>query len=152
MVHYNISSSLENYVQEAGRAGRDEAIHAQCCILFNEEDLNTHFSLLRRSKLTQADIQLVWNAIKSMRNKRFAISALELARRAGLECDELQLETKIKNAIAALEIAGYVRRTMNAPPKPARIISRTAWALLFPRSSRSSAPCVRPRCCTTTTT
>ena len=115
VVHYNISSSLENYVQEAGRAGRDEAIHAQCCILFNEEDLNTHFSLLRRSKLTQADIQLVWNAIKSMRNKRFAISALELARRAGLECDELQLETKIKNAIAALEIAGYVRRTMNAP-------------------------------------
>lgn len=115
VVHYNISSSLENYVQESGRAGRDEAISAQCCILFNEEDLNTHFSLLRRSKLTQADIQMVWSAVKSMRTKRFAISPLELARRAGLECDELQLETKVKNAVAALEIAGYVRRTMNAP-------------------------------------
>lgn len=115
VVHYNISSSLENYVQEAGRAGRDEELDAQCCILFNEEDLNTHFSLLRRSKLTQADIQMVWSAIKSMRNRRFAISPLELARRAGLECDELSLETKVKNAIAALEIAGYVRRSMNAP-------------------------------------
>ena len=115
VVHYNISASLENYVQESGRAGRDESIEAQCCILFNEEDLNTHFSLLRRSKLTQADIQMVWSAIKSMRTKRFAISALELARRAGLECDELQLEGKVKNAVAALEIAGYVRRSMNAP-------------------------------------
>lgn len=115
VVHYNISASLENYVQESGRAGRDEAIQAQCCILFNEEDLNTHFSLLRRSKLTQADIQMVWSAIKSMRTKRFAISPLELARRAGLECDEMQLESKVKNAVAALEIAGYVRRSMNAP-------------------------------------
>lgn len=115
VVHYNISSSLENYVQEAGRAGRDEALEAECCILFNEEDLNTHFSLLRQSKLTQADIGLIWNAIKSMRTKRFSISPLELARKAGLECDELQLDTKVKNAVAALEIAGYVRRSMNAP-------------------------------------
>ena len=115
VVHYNISSSLENYVQESGRAGRDESLQAQCCILFNEEDLNTHFALLRQSKLTLADIQLIWNAIKSVKSKRFSISPLELARKAGLEYDELQLDTKVKNAIAALEIAGYVRRSMNAP-------------------------------------
>lgn len=115
VVHYNISSSLENYVQESGRAGRDESLQAQCCILFNEEDLNTHFALLRQSKLTLADIQLIWNAIKSVKSRRFSISPLELARKAGLEYDELQLDTKVKNAIAALEIAGYVRRSMNAP-------------------------------------
>ena len=50
-----------------------------------------------------------------MKSKRFSISPLELARKAGLEYDELQLDTKVKNAIAALEIAGYVRRSMNAP-------------------------------------
>lgn len=44
-----------------------------------------------------------------MKSKRFSISPLELARKAGLEYDELQLDTKVKNAIAALEIAGYVR-------------------------------------------
>lgn len=39
VVHYEISNSLENYVQEAGRAGRDENISAACYVLFNDEDL-----------------------------------------------------------------------------------------------------------------
>ena len=51
VVHYEISDSLENYVQEAGRAGRSENIEAECIIYFNEDDLNKHFSLLIKSKL-----------------------------------------------------------------------------------------------------
>src|SRR6185437_10341661 len=43
VIHYEISDSLENYVQEAGRAGRDENITADCFVLFNEEDLAKHF-------------------------------------------------------------------------------------------------------------
>src|SRR5690606_27977210 len=38
VIHYEISNSLENYIQEAGRAGRDENITADCFVLFNEED------------------------------------------------------------------------------------------------------------------
>jgi len=34
VIHYEISSSLENYVQESGRAGRGETISADCFILF----------------------------------------------------------------------------------------------------------------------
>ena len=36
VIHYEISGSLENYVQEAGRAGRDENITADCYIFFNQ--------------------------------------------------------------------------------------------------------------------
>jgi ATP-dependent DNA helicase RecQ len=43
VIHYEISDSLENYIQEAGRAGRDENIIADCYVLFNEEDLSKHF-------------------------------------------------------------------------------------------------------------
>ena len=53
IIHYQTTSSLEDYVQEAGRAGRNPNIHANCYILYNEEDLNIHFSLLHTSKVTQ---------------------------------------------------------------------------------------------------
>jgi ATP-dependent DNA helicase RecQ len=39
VIHYEISDSLEKYIQEAGRAGQDVNIDANCIVLFNEEDL-----------------------------------------------------------------------------------------------------------------
>ena len=32
VIHYDISSSLEDYVQEAGRAGRDPSMEAECYV------------------------------------------------------------------------------------------------------------------------
>ncbi len=64
VIHYEISSSLEDYIQEAGRAGRDENISADCFVLFNEEDLNKHFILLNQTKVSIKEIQQVWKAIK----------------------------------------------------------------------------------------
>ena len=52
VIHYEISDSLENYVQGGrGRAGRDQGITADCYVLFNEEDLSKHFILLNQTKL-----------------------------------------------------------------------------------------------------
>ena len=51
VVHYDISDSLENYVQEAGRAGRDPSLSARCYVLYSDNDLDKHFILLNQTKL-----------------------------------------------------------------------------------------------------
>lgn len=116
VVHYDISDSLENYIQEAGRAGRDVNSQAECYVLYNDDDLNKHFILLNQTKLTLSEINQVWSAVKKLTAKHdcIHISALEIARKAGWE-EIRDVETKVKSAIAALETAGYLRRGMNSP-------------------------------------
>nr|WP_287319706.1 helicase-related protein [Mesorhizobium sp.] len=55
VVHGDIPGSLENYLQEAGRAGRDRA-HANCVLLFAVEDVERQFSLSARSRLARHEI------------------------------------------------------------------------------------------------
>lgn len=117
VVHFEISDSLENYVQEAGRAGRDEHLTADCYILFDEEDLNKHFILLNQTKLHLKEIQQIWKAIKDLTHFRSTISqsALEIARKAGWDDNIVDVETRVTTAIAALEEAGYIDRGQNMP-------------------------------------
>lgn len=117
VVHYNISDSLENYVQEAGRAGRDPQLNAQCYVLFSDDDLDKHFVLLNQTKLSIGEIQQVWQAVKGMTKQRQQVScsALEIARKAGWGDDVTDIETRVRTAIAALEQAGYLERGNNMP-------------------------------------
>ncbi len=129
VVHYEISDSLENYIQEAGRAGRDENIVADCFVLYNEEDLNKHFILLNQTKLSIKEIQQVWKAIKEITRFRSTVSnsALEIARKAGWDDSVYEIETRVTTAIAALEDAGYLKRGQNMPRIFANsILSRNA--------------------------
>jgi len=117
VIHYDISDSLENYVQEAGRAGRDQSLEAECYVLFNDGDLDKHFLLLNQTKLSFSEIQQVWKAVKNITNSRSEIccSPLEIAREAGWDEEVQDVETRVKTALQALENAGYIRRGKNAP-------------------------------------
>lgn len=129
VIHYDISDSLENYVQEAGRAGRDENITAECYVLFNEEDLNKHFILLNRTKLDIKEINQIWKAVKDLTKTRAGVSnsALEIARKAGWDEGVNEIETRVTTAIAALEEAGYLKRGQNMPRVYANsILAKTA--------------------------
>lgn len=129
VIHYDISDSLENYIQEAGRAGRDDNISAECLVLFNDEDLNKHFILLNQTKLSIKEIQQVWKAVKSITQLRATVSnsALEIARKAGWDENVVEIETRVKTAIAALEESGYLKRGQNMPRVYANsIMTKTA--------------------------
>lgn len=129
VIHFEISDSLENYVQEAGRAGRDENITADCYVLFNEEDLSKHFILLNQTKINLHEINQIWKAIKNITKFKSGVqkSALEIARAAGWDDNLNEIETRVTTAIAALEEAGYVKRTQNMPRVFANsILSKTA--------------------------
>ncbi|MBD5146011.1 MAG: RecQ family ATP-dependent DNA helicase [Ruminococcus sp.] len=117
VIHYDISDSLENYVQEAGRAGRDQSLQAECYVLFNDGDLDKHFILLNQTKLSMSEIQQVWKAIKAFTKERPVMrhSALEIARRAGWDDNVSDIETRVKTAVLALENAGYIKRGKNVP-------------------------------------
>ena len=117
VVHYDISDSLENYVQEAGRAGRDPGLSARCYVLYNDNDLDKHFILLNQTKLSISEIQQVWKAVKDLTKHRMKVncSALEIARQAGWDDSVSDIETRVRTALAALEQSGYLARGNNVP-------------------------------------
>ena len=117
VVHYDISDSLENYVQEAGRAGRDPDLQARCFVLYADSDLDKHFLLLNQTKLSISEIQQVWKAVKDMTKQRArtCCSALEIARKAGWDDSVSDIETRVRTALSALEQAGYLERGNNVP-------------------------------------
>ncbi|MCM1166589.1 MAG: RecQ family ATP-dependent DNA helicase [Lachnospiraceae bacterium] len=117
VVHYDISSSLEDYLQEAGRAGRDPSISADCYILFNNSDLDKNFILLNQTKVGIKDIQAVRKAVKQLMGHRGSVccSALEIARKAGWDNSQQDAETRVKTALSALEQAKLIERGKNRP-------------------------------------
>ena len=117
VVHYDISDSLENYVQEAGRAGRDPSLSARCFVLYADNDLDKHFILLNQTKLSINEIQQVWQAVKKATHNRphLCCSALEIARQAGWDDSVSDIETRVRTALAALEQSGYIERGNNVP-------------------------------------
>ncbi|HLD68083.1 MAG TPA: RecQ family ATP-dependent DNA helicase, partial [Pseudomonas sp.] len=120
VVHANIPGSLENYLQEAGRAGRDQ-LQARCVLLYDQQDIETQFGLSERSKLSLADIQQILRKVRYEGAKRkgqpLIITAGEILQdesvTTSFEADDRNAETKVVTAIAWLERGQFLRREEN---------------------------------------
>jgi ATP-dependent DNA helicase RecQ len=120
VVHVDTPGSLENYLQEAGRAGRDQN-PAECVLLYNPEDLETQFGLLALAKIEKRDIDQIWRAILRADRGDGKPVTLTVSEILGdpfgptsfVEEGEEQRGTKVRTALAVLEKQGFLERDEN---------------------------------------
>jgi ATP-dependent DNA helicase RecQ len=119
IIHAHIPGSLENYIQEAGRAGRDDH-EADCVLLYDEHDIETQFRFGAMSELSRRDIAQILRGLRRSRQNQdneVIITAGELLRDEQVDTEfdshDTQADTKVKTAIAWLERSGFVERNSN---------------------------------------
>ncbi|GHT94813.1 helicase [Betaproteobacteria bacterium] len=122
VIHLDTPGSLENYLQEAGRAGRDQEL-ARCILLYDgESDPTVQFRLLKNSCLTQHDIQTILKALRAIEKKdrgkgEVVVTSgeilLETPDRSNIDPDSRDADTKVRIAVAWLEEARLLERHEN---------------------------------------
>ncbi len=121
VIHAHVPGSLENYLQEAGRAGRDGE-QADCLLLFDEQDIEDQFRLRAFSEVNRRDIQQVLRGIRFKGKKRpgmdVVITSGELLRSdavdTSFDLEDRAAATKVKTAVAWLERGGFLERNENS--------------------------------------
>ena len=69
VIHADIPGSLENYMQEAGRAGRDGK-SAKCILFFDPKDVERQFGMSARGRVYRAEIAAVLRALRNLNKKK----------------------------------------------------------------------------------
>ena len=115
IIHYEQSDSLESYLQESGRGGRDENIEAQCIVLYSKQDFDKSFSQLNRSKVDLSEIQRIVKELKKFKNSKLYLSPKDIARKMGIDTadSKIDYEGMIKTALLELEKYNIIQRGRN---------------------------------------
>ena len=120
VIHADIPGSLENYLQEAGRAGRDRKA-ARCVLLYTDDDVERQFGMSARSRLTRREIHGILRALRNMdRRRRLQGEVVATAGEVLVEDEDNAFErddntddTRVKTAVAWLEDAALLTREEN---------------------------------------
>ena len=120
VVHADIPGSLENYLQEAGRAGRDQRT-ARCVLLYTQDDVERQFGMSARSRLTRREIHGVLRALRNLDRKgrlngEVVATAGEILGEdedKAFERDSATDDTRVRTAVAWLEETALLAREEN---------------------------------------
>ena len=120
VVHADMPGSLENYLQEAGRAGRDQQ-PARCVMLYAKEDVERQFGMSARSRLTRGEIHGILRALRRLdRKKRLGGEVVATAGEILIEDEDHEFmrdsttdDTRVRTAVSWLEEAILLTREEN---------------------------------------
>ena len=120
VIHADIPGSLENYLQEAGRAGRDNDA-AHCVLLYTNDDIERQYGMTARSRLTQPEINAVLRSLRNLDRKKSSDG--EVVATTGeilLQDEEHEFQrdthtddTRVRTAVSWLEEAAILARHEN---------------------------------------
>ena len=120
VIHADVPGSLENYLQEAGRAGRDNET-AHCVLLYDPEDIERQHSLNAINQLDQSEINAVLKALQKLDRKTpgdepVIATAGEILRQdedQEFNRDSATDDTRTRTAVSWLEEAELLSRNDN---------------------------------------
>ena len=102
VIHYQMPGSVEAYVQEAGRAGRDGRA-SRCVLLYQPEDLDTQEYFLKEAHPTKGQARKVADGLYAWSDEGKEVSVRDLAMSLALP------ERRVRVVLSVLEGMGVAR-------------------------------------------